>query len=208
MNTYLTSNIFITQICVFSCILLLACQNEPKSLSSVGSNQSQQSTQQHSNHEQANHTTQNEDESSKTSTPKAIEDATTTFSFVTLSHQNKHRTIQINYHRRTHQAGARSAELFLEYPKHLQIKQYLPLDAIQKANKELIIQAKEPGVSRILIYGINMNELASGPLFQVTFNTADTMSGLLHVREQFPLFAPASANEGVVFPKPYSLEHK
>ena len=72
----------------------------------------------------------------------------------------------------------------------------------------LIIQNKEPGISRVIVYGINTKELASGTLFQFTLQGKRQSGDLLYIRDKFPLFAPAQANEGVVLGQPYALQVK
>ena len=214
MKQYKTS--FMTNSVYYVLILFLSwsCQGESSSQGNA-SNTSNASNNAHvSNHvvkevdPKTTASDSNKDSITAHQAPVAIEDAKNTFQFIMQSHTTEQINLELKYHRRTQQVGARSMELFLEYPPHLQLQNYLPASSVQTAEKQLIIQNKEPGISRVIVYGINTKELASGTLFQFTLQGKRQSGDLLYIRDKFPLFAPAQANEGVVLGQPYALQVK
>lgn len=204
MTTSFNSHRFIvllSQTVLLFCVV--ACQNETKSLSDPTVKSHRITV----NSPSDDNTTDVEAqvEQTKNKAPVAIENAHSSFTFVTQSSQANSITVELHYHLRSTQQAPRSMELFLEYPEHLQLTHYQVLSELKRADKNLMIQSKEPGVSRVIAYGINTNELQSGPLLQMTLQGARQSNDLIHIREQFPLFAPVQANEGIVFTSPHRL---
>lgn len=102
--------------------------------------------------------------------------------------------------------GPRAMEVYVEYPpEHLTYQGFTALEATTRADKTLIVQDKGNGVLRVILFAsTNLEALQSGGLAQLEFQKKGS-GGWIALRESMPVFAPAGANQGFVFPEPLSI---
>ena len=112
--------------------------------------------------------------------------------------QELQRVIELQYSLQPNSEGPRAIELFLTYPQEWEYEKVDALPAVVQANKRLIVQEKEPGLLRVIVFAsTNLDRIGSGGLAAFHFYT-NNQAGEIAIRNQMPVFAPVETNEGLV----------
>ncbi len=106
--------------------------------------------------------------------------------------------IELQYQRQADGEGPRAVELFVQYPQEWTYEKVDALPAVAEANKRLIVQEKEQGLLRVIIFAsTNLDRIDTGGLAAFHFDTKN-QAGEVSIRDQMPVFAPVETNEGLV----------
>ncbi len=134
-----------------------------------------------------------------------IEEADETLSLRFVSLVDDVATVDVSYLRRDTQAAPRMMELWLHVGADLAFVDAEPLEALELAGKELVVQPRDDGVLRLVVYAANnLATIDSGPIARLTLSThsGQLSDAAVTIEERMPMFAPADANEGVLLGPP------
>jgi hypothetical protein len=117
-----------------------------------------------------------------------------------------HATIDVVYERPADRAGPRAAEIHLRASPDLHLVASEPLDATRAAGKHLVVQARDDGVLRAIVYSTaDLRTLGPGGLVRLRFDRAGAGDAVIELLDRRPVFAPAEADEGLALPPPLRL---
>lgn len=89
--------------------------------------------------------------------------------------------------------GPRMAEVFLRYGEGLRFIDATPMDAVYRAGKELVTQARREQTLRLVVYsGANLTRLDSGQIARLSFARTGDGPETLDVLYEQSAFAPAA----------------
>lgn len=109
--------------------------------------------------------------------------------------------VSLQYQRRETLEGPRAMEIFLSYDGALSFTSGQALAAAEVAGKEVVVQEREPGLLRVILYATsNLNRLDSGGLVELTFQRPSQGGGgtVDFVTERTKL-APTESMQGMMF---------
>lgn len=99
--------------------------------------------------------------------------------------------------------AARVAELRLAYSDNLRFVAASPGAALEAADKDLVAQAREPGVVRLVAFSASSTaNIGPGVLATLRFERSGEERARLEILTDRPLFAPALANRGLTVSDP------
>ncbi len=129
--------------------------------------------------------------------------ANTTLELTVLDQSEDTLSVRLDFNRRSDKQGPRVAEILLRLSDNLRFVSAEAQDAVTTAGKELVAQAKDGGVVRLVIFGTtSLSELESGPLARLEFRKTGAGKATLSVLPEMPIFAPVEANQGLLLPEP------
>ena len=129
--------------------------------------------------------------------------AKTTLQLTVLDQSEDALSVRLDLNRRADSQGPRVAEILLRHSDNLRFVSTEAQEAVTTAGKELVAQARDDGVVRLVIFGTtSLSELDSGPLARLEFRKTGTGKATLSVLPEMPIFAPAAANQGLLLPEP------
>ena len=112
-------------------------------------------------------------------------------------------SVRLDFNRRPGKQGPRVAEILLGHSDNLAFVSAEAQGAVTAAGKELVAQARDGGVVRLVNVGTaSLTELESGPLARLDLRKTGTGPATLKVLPEMPIFAPAEANQGLLLPEP------
>ena len=112
-------------------------------------------------------------------------------------------SVRLDFNRRPDKQGPRVAEILLRHSDNLAFVSAEVQGAVTEAGKELVAQAKDGGVVRLVVFGTtSLSELESGPLARLDLKKTGPGKATLSILPEMPIFAPAPANQGLLLPEP------
>ena len=115
-------------------------------------------------------------------------------------------TVELVYHRQADQPGARMMELHLSHSANLAWRSVQEGEAAERADRDVVVQAKDAATLRVVIYGTtSLERMDSGTLARLTFARIAPGTARLELLPQMPLFAPAEANDSLLLPEPLTV---
>ena len=116
-------------------------------------------------------------------------------------------TVDLLYARRDGQVAPRMMELWLEVGPGLAWAGATALDAVEAAGKELVVQPSDGALRVIVFASSNTTTLDSGGLARLAFRPTGAGAATVALVAQLPVFAPASANDGLLLGPPLTIDH-
>ncbi|PKN56176.1 MAG: hypothetical protein CVU56_17475 [Deltaproteobacteria bacterium HGW-Deltaproteobacteria-14] len=114
-------------------------------------------------------------------------------------------TVDLVYRRRAEQVAPRMMELWIDRGPGLTYLGAESLAATMAADKDLVVQDRGDALRIVVYASSNLTELDSGPLARLTFRRVAGADATLTLIPQLPIFAPASANDGLLLGPPLVL---
>ena len=107
------------------------------------------------------------------------------------------------YQRKPYQEGPRAIEVFLRASDNLRWVSVEPLEATEVADKELVVQEREPEELRVIVYAsTNLNVIDTGGLARLEFTRTDPNAAQLDFVDGKVNFAPAAAGQSLTLSEP------
>ncbi len=138
-----------------------------------------------------------------------IEEANETLTLSLVSYVGDVVTVDVVYQRREGQAAPRMMELWLDHGADLTFEDGAALSALETAGKELVVQRPAEGTLRLVAYAAtNVAVVDSGPIARLTFTVRPGAGddAYIAIEDRMPLFAPATANDGVLLGAPLFID--
>ena len=126
-----------------------------------------------------------------------IEEALETLSLRMVEATPDQLSVDLVYKRTETQAGPRAVELYISYSDGLEYLNALPMEATERANKEMIVQDKGDRLRLVLFASSNTLALDSGVIARLTFHRYTHAEVLLELVPQMPIFAPPEAQQAL-----------
>lgn len=116
-------------------------------------------------------------------------------------------SVLVKYNPSLSQSTPRIMELFLRTSNNMQLMSGTAGEAVEKSGKEFIVQEKESGIIRTVVYAAsNTNTIEEGVIGTYVFSyTPDAKRLVAEILTDKPIFAPEAANEGLLICEPLVL---
>jgi len=135
-----------------------------------------------------------------------IEESSPNLYFQLVDETPNTQSIQLQFNQKEGVAGPRAMEVFVTYPSSLVYDRVDSLPAVARADKNIVVQEKEEGKLRIIIFSAqNVNRVTSGGLLTLHFKKLSNQAGQIAFVKELPVFAPVDTNEGLLFGEPVQV---
>jgi len=137
----------------------------------------------------------------------AIEDTGETLKLALISETADEVVAELYYTPRDDMKRPRVMELMVKASAELMYVSAERLEAAEAAGKQLVVQRKDEGVLRTILFATNnLNLMGPGALIRYRFKRIGTASARLELLPTLPIFAPADANDGLMLQEPLMVE--
>ena len=115
-------------------------------------------------------------------------------------------SVTLRFERKDNLDGPRAVEAFVHHSEHLKLASSQPGLAAQEAGKQVIVQEREPGMLRVIVYAsTNLNTLDSGALAELEFERVTPGEAVVDFISDKVSLAPADAARGMTLSEPLIL---
>ena len=115
-------------------------------------------------------------------------------------------TVDVFYNRSADQEAPRVMELQLALGDGLVFHSALAGEALERADKDLVAQARDEGIVRLVAFAsTNVAHIESGVIARLVFRVHNAAQAEVTLLPHMPIFEPGGANQGLLLAEPLTL---